>query len=171
MAGWYQMSPAARKDYGVANPYDPLSSSVGEAAQLASNLALARKLNPLGTTLQHVVMQKAANILGNTGFTKFWRAEQAKHRTDDFRLWQRDLPKEDQADIRRFVGALPKSVVGQLLASDRAGQIDTGESRTLNKIASTLLRIEKNTGKTQPTQPARSTPVYRSVPLATNAAR
>lgn len=171
MAGWYQMSPAARKDFGVANPYDPLSSSVGEAAQLASNLALARKLNPTGTMLQHAVMQKAANILGNAGFTRFWQKEEAAHRTNDFRVWQRDLPKDDQADIRRFVTALPRSVFSRLLADDHAGQIDTGADKTLKSIAGTLLRIEKNTGRSQPSQSTRSTPIYRSVPILTNAAR
>lgn len=171
MAGWYQMSPAARKQFGVANPYDPLSSSVGEAAQLASNLALARKLNPMGTRLQHAVMQKAANILGNTGFTRFWQKEQAAHRTDDFRVWQKDLPKEDQADIRRFVSALPRSVFSRLLADDRAGQIDTGADKTLKTIASTLKSIDKHV-----TQPVRvhvktETPVGSRVAMQANAAR
>lgn len=145
-AGWYQMLPAARKQFRVLNPYDPIASSQGEAAQLASNLATARKLDPLGTMLQHIEMMKAANILGNTGFTKFWREEQAKGRT---RLsdWRHDLPADDRADINRFVTALPRSVFGRLLAENRAGQIDMGESRTLNRIARTLDSINKNTAR------------------------
>lgn len=138
--GLYQQTNASVSRYGFG--------TAGAATQLAQNMATARLLLPSGTELQHLKMAKAANILGDQGFMRYWAQEKAKDRSQS---WLYDMGRENSSDVVRFISALPKKELTQLLADNKAGQPDEGissaqDQRTARSdLASAMQETARNT--------------------------